>query len=191
MIKDRFAHITDQELLDRYYAEKNNDWLGALLQRYTLLLFGVCMKYLKNEEEARDSVQQVFLKAITEVEKYRVVYFKAWIYMVAKNYCLMKLRNGHGKISASYSGEVEVPAEEMPNPDSYQEKEQLFELMGESLAALNKEQKWCVTLFYLEKKSYSEISGLTGYSTLQVKSHLQNGKRNLKILLDKKLNKNV
>ena len=81
----------DQELLQRFYADGNNQWLGQLLQRYTLMLLGVCMKYLKNEEEAKDAVQQIFEKAIHELGKYKVDYFKSWIYMVAKNYCLMQL----------------------------------------------------------------------------------------------------
>src|SRR5690606_5540129 len=78
--QDQYAHITDQELLGKYYAERNNYWLGLLLQRYTMLLFGVCMKYLKNEEEARDGVQQVFLKVIQELPRYKVDYFKSWLY---------------------------------------------------------------------------------------------------------------
>jgi len=90
-------NITDQELLERFYADRDNQWLGILLERYTLLLLGVCMKYLKNEEQARDGVQQIFLKAITELQKYKVEYFKSWIYMVAKNYCLMQLRDKPGK----------------------------------------------------------------------------------------------
>ncbi|HEX6914645.1 MAG TPA: sigma factor, partial [Chitinophagaceae bacterium] len=77
MNSNRFAHMTDQELLERFYTDRDNEWLGILLQRYTLLLLGVCMKYLKNEEEARDCVQQVFLKSITELGKYRVSYFKS------------------------------------------------------------------------------------------------------------------
>ena len=88
--------MTDQELLDHYYNSGDNDWLGILLPRYTLLLLGVCMKYLKNEEEARDCVQQIFVKVITELAKYRVGYFKSWIYTIARNHCLMKLRDRHG-----------------------------------------------------------------------------------------------
>jgi DNA-directed RNA polymerase specialized sigma24 family protein len=95
---DHFQHISDAELLDKFYNDKNNQWLGILLQRYTLLLLGVCMKYLKNEEEAKDSVQQVFLKAIAELQKYKVTYFKSWLYMVAKNHSLMKLRDRQGKM---------------------------------------------------------------------------------------------
>ncbi|HRF25092.1 MAG TPA: sigma-70 family RNA polymerase sigma factor, partial [Chitinophagaceae bacterium] len=88
MKSDTYDHIPDQELLARFYSDHNNEWLGILLQRYTLLLLGVCMKYLKNEEEAKDSVQQIFLKVIQELHKYKVEYFKSWLYMVAKNHCL-------------------------------------------------------------------------------------------------------
>ena len=77
MNTDKYKHIADNQLLQNFYADKNNEWLGILLQRYTLLLLGVCMKYLKNEEEAKDGVQQVFLKAITELQKYKVDYFKS------------------------------------------------------------------------------------------------------------------
>ena len=87
---DKYQHITDQELLEQFYADHNNEWLGILLQRYTLLLLGVSMKYLKNEEEAKDSVQQIFLKVIQELQKYKVEYFKSWLYMVAKNHCLRR-----------------------------------------------------------------------------------------------------
>jgi RNA polymerase sigma-70 factor (ECF subfamily) len=110
--QDQFAHITDQELLGKYYAEHNNYWLGLLLQRYTMLLFGVCMKYLKNEEEARDGVQQVFLKVIQELPRYKVEYFKSWLYMVAKNYCLMKLRSKNGKTTEIKETMVATPAED-------------------------------------------------------------------------------
>lgn len=162
-----------------------------MFQRYTLLLFGVCMKYLKNEEEAKDAVQQVFMKALTELEKYKVDYFKSWIYMVAKNHCLMKLRDRPGKHTAELSDRIihMLPEEENEFKWTHLEKEHTLETLSASLQELSEEQKCCVMLFYLEKKSYQEIAGQTGFSLMQVKSYIQNGKRNLKILLDKKLNK--
>lgn len=180
---------TDAELLNNFYLENDNQWLGVLLERYTLLLLGVCMKYLKNEEEAKDSVQQIFLKAITEVHKYKVEYFKSWIYMVAKNYCLMKLRNRKGKMMADLTENIVGITAEIQQDEKLQllEKEKKLELMGAALQELGNEQKRCVTLFYLEKRTYQEISENTGYSILKVKSYIQNGKRNLKIILDKKL----
>jgi len=187
--KSRLDHITDQELLDQFYADYDNNWLGILLQRYVLLLFGVCMKYLKNEEEAKDSVQQIFLKAITELHKYRVNYFSSWIYKVARNHCLMKLRDRQGRVSLAVMDDLPLVIPDAQAEDNLLQKEQVLQLMALSMEELNEEQKRCVTLFYLEKKSYQEIASCTGYSTMQVKSYIQNGKRNLKISLDKKLNK--
>lgn len=181
---DKYNHISDAELLQRFYGDHNNEWLGILLQRYTLLLYGVCMKYLKNEEEAKDSVQQVFLKAINELHKYKVDYFKSWIYMVAKNHCLMQLRD-KGKYTAEINERVLATPDESDAKNSHIEKENNLTEMAAALQRLNKEQQLCITLFYLEKKSYQEIADQTAFAMMQVKSHIQNGKRNLKLLMTK------
>lgn len=179
-------HIADSELLENFYNSKDNQWLGYLLQRYTLLLLGVCMKYLKNEEEAKDTVQQIFLKVITELQKYRVDYFKSWLYMIARNQCLMRLRDQHGKTPKELTDNL-VLKEQDSNIAEMAEKDGLLNAMENALQELNEEQKTCVTLFYLQKKSYNEISEQTGLTLLQVKSHIQNGKRNLKLLVQKKM----
>jgi RNA polymerase sigma factor (sigma-70 family) len=181
----KYNHIDDNELLQRFTADHDNEWLGILLQRYTMLLLGVCMKYLKNEEEAKDAVQQVFLKAINELHKYKVEYFKSWIYMVAKNHCLMKLRD-KGKYTTEINEQLMATPDEATDKNSYIEKDKALTAMAQALTQLNKEQQLCVTLFYLEKKSYQEITEQTQFSLLQVKSHIQNGKRNLKLLMERK-----
>jgi len=179
--------MTDQELLQQFYNDHNNKWLGSLLQRYTLLLLGVCMKYLKNEEEAKDSVQQIFLKVIQELHKYKVEYLKSWLYMVAKNHCLMKLREKQGKITVEITDRLAARQENETDMQALLKNELALDLMAGALKELNPEQQQCVTLFYLHKKSYQEVSDATGYSMLQVKSYIQNGKRNLKILIERKL----
>ncbi len=184
---ERYQQLTDQQLLEHFYADHNNEWLGILLQRYTLLLLGLCMKYLKNEEQAKDSVQQIFLKVITELQKYKVEYFKSWVYMVAKNHCLMLLRDRQGKIPAELTDRLKIAAEEEQDKQTLLQNDHAMELMETSLKELNPEQQQCVTLFYLNKKSYQEISDVTGFSMQQVKSYIQNGKRNLRILIEKKL----
>lgn len=187
MKAQQHEHMTDQELLEQFYADHDNEWLGTLLQRYTLLLLGVCMKYLKNEEEAKDGVQQVFLKVIQELHKYRVDYFKSWLYMVAKNHCLMKLREKQGKITVEINERLTARESHDTDMEILLQNEKALMLMDESLKQLNPEQQQCVTLFYLEKKSYQEVSETTGFSMLQVKSYIQNGKRNLKIMIEKKM----
>jgi RNA polymerase sigma factor (sigma-70 family) len=180
---DKYKHITDSELLKQFYDDKNNEWLGILLQRYTLLLLGVCMKYLKNEEEAKDGVQ-IFLKSITELHKYKVDYFKSWLYMVAKNHCLMKLRD-KGKQPVEINELLLATAEETDDKINFVAKDIILTQMESALQQLNEEQQQCVTLFYLHKKTYHQIVEQTGYSLLQVKSNIQNGKRNLKIMLQR------
>ena len=177
------THTNDQELLEQWYQTRDNRLLGTLLQRYTLLLLGVCMKYLKNEEEAKDAVQHVFLKAISELPKYKVEYLKSWLYMIARNHCLMKLRDNH-----MITKEVGDWLKEEANSEDWNglDKEALLLYMEEAIQQLNTEQKTCVTLFYLHHKSYNEISTITGQSLMQVKSCIQNGKRNLKLLISKK-----
>jgi RNA polymerase sigma factor (sigma-70 family) len=184
---DKYSDITDQELLEQFYADHDNEWLGILLQRYTLLLLGVCMKYLKNEEEAKDSVQQVFLKVIQELQKYKVEYFKSWLYMVAKNHCLMRLRDKQGKITAEISDKLTSTPEQETDLQALLQNDYTLELMEQSLKELSPEQEQCVTLFYLQKKSYQQVSEETSFSMLQVKSYIQNGKRNLKLLIERKL----
>ncbi len=183
--KNNYDHISDSDLLEKFYQDKHTQWLGIVLQRYTLLLLGVCMKYLKNEDAAKDAVQQIFLKAITELRKYKVTYIKSWLYMVARNHCLMQLRDRNILVPVEDSIQLSAPE---PVQQELAEKEMMLTLLETSLEELNQEQKTCVTLFYIKKKSYQDITKETGFSLLQVKSYIQNGKRNLKLLLEKKMN---
>jgi RNA polymerase sigma factor (sigma-70 family) len=180
-------HTTDAELLNNFYTQQNNEWLGILLQRYTLLLFGVCMKYLKNEEEAKDAVQQICFKALNEILKHKVIYFKSWLYTVAKNYCLMQLRGSNRSLITELKEELIAPSPEVKPLQEHFYQEALLLRLTEAIEALGQEQKQCVTLFYLQKQSYQQIATSTNTSILQVKSHLQNAKRNLKNLMAAKM----
>ena len=181
---EQYQELSDQELLMRYKADGNGDWIGILFDRYVILLLGLCMKYLKNEEDARDSVQQIFLKVLSDVNKHDVVYFKAWIYQVARNHCLMQLRH-HKELELKEDYMPGAARQEDVSPEPYVQKDTMLENMERALGELNREQSVCVRMFYLDKKSYQEITEQTGYSLLQVKSYIQNGKRNLRILLEK------
>lgn len=178
--------LTDEELLQRYKADEDSNWIGILFDRYAILLLGLCMKYLKNEEDARDSVQQIFLKVLAEINKHQVQFFRAWIYMVAKNYCLMQLRHKQQvrqeEVNENYLNNPAIPDEEKAK---FIEKDILLENMQQALEQLNPDQRICLKLFYLQKVSYQDIATRTGYTLLQVKSYIQNGKRNLKQLLSK------
>lgn len=175
--------LTDEDLLNRYYEQGDSQWLGHLLQRYTIMLLGVSMKYLKNEEAARDSVQQVFLKVIPELSKYRVTYFKSWIYQIAKNHCLMQLRDQKKWGIPLPAKEMTVEGDVSIDLQHWTDQEKTYDSLEVAIRSLSEEQRVCVTLFYLKKMSYRQVAAETGYSIPMVKSHIQNGKRNLRIAL--------
>jgi RNA polymerase sigma-70 factor (ECF subfamily) len=178
---------SDAALLDLYKKDKDTKWIGYLFERYTLLVFGVCMKYLKQVNDAKDATQQVFEKAFVEVNKYEVTYFKSWMYSIARNHCLMQLR-GKGLQTVFMETLPEDLGENFNSQELFDAKENLHEQqienLGDAIAQLNQEQKLCIDLFYLQKLSYREIEEKTGFSFQQVKSHIQNGKRNLRIFLE-------
>lgn len=186
-MNEQYLKYDDGYLLDRYMQTKDNYWLGILLQRYTVLVLGVCMKYLKNEEEAKDAVQQIFFTLLQRIDRHQVHNFKNWLYTVAKNHCLMHLRKSNQFYVTELKEDLlNLEADSGTQTENLQFREQLMEFVEVSLEELNSEQKTCITLYYLEKKSYSQIAEATGYSGDQVKSYIQNGKRNLKNLILKK-----
>ena len=179
---ENLPYQSDSELLERFSQTRDNEHLGILLQRYTYLLLGVCMKYLKNEEEAKDAVQQVFLKVIHELPRYKVEYFKSWIYTIARNHCLMQLRN-KGKQTSPINEKIVAAEESLTSKEQLLQQDLQLNQLNRALEQLNEEQKLCVTLFYLKKQTYQQIAESSGFTLMQVKSFIQNGKRNLKLQL--------
>jgi RNA polymerase sigma factor (sigma-70 family) len=170
-------------LLRRYRGTGNNEWLGLLLQRYTMLLIGVAMKYLKDKEAAQDAVQQIFLKSLTHLPAGEIGNFKGWLYILMRNYCLQALRD---RVHLKGEEAIQwVPAEGDHKQEAMEREMSLTE-MESALCTLIPEQQHCIRAFYLEKKSYQQIMDTTGFSFAQVKSYIQNGKRNLKIILSRR-----
>lgn len=173
------SNLTDEELLAKYRSTGDNTCIGDLLQRYTLLLLGVAMKYLKDKDEAQDAVQHVFLKAITHLPVGEIHNFKGWLYILMRNHCLQLLR--HKTYHTDADALVTIPEENTNSALPYTDDQ-----INEAIGMLGAQQKDCIVLFYLKKLSYQQIMDQTGYTFIQVKSYIQNGKRNLKQILLKK-----
>lgn len=187
MERSRYLDISDQGLLEKYFQTRDKQWLGVLLERHTLLLYGVCMNYLKNVEDARDSVQQVQLKVMEEVGKYKVEFFRSWLYMVTVNHCNLQLRNRQHLFREITDLDLSTQPSEGRMPEA--EKEQQLELLTKAMEELKESQRVCVRKFYLENKTYLVISKETRFSLKQVKSNIQNGRRNLRLILERELSK--
>lgn len=174
---------TDDELLRLYQTTHNLEWLSALYLRYASLVYGVCLKYLKDRDDAKDAVMQIHEKLIESLLQHQVSNFRSWLYVNARNHCLMQLRARKGKISG------EIPPFLMENgleqhPEGDIDLEQSLVKLEKCIETLVGEQQHCVRLFYLEEKCYKDVADETGFDLNQVKSYIQNGKRNLKICME-------
>lgn len=179
--------LDDNALVSHYKSTTDNAVIGVLFERYTHLAFGVCMKYLKSEQESKDAVMQIFEKLISDLMKHEVQNFKYWIHTVCKNHCLMQLRAEKSLAEKKVEFKKDLPIiMENHSIAHHIQKEIELKHLSEAIKSLNDEQKICVELFYLKEKSYQEVAEITGFSLLNVKSYIQNGKRNLKLFLEKK-----
>ena len=181
-------NYSDEELVMLFRNKHDLEALGALYRRYMLLVYGVCMKYLKNREDSQDAVMQIFEILVKDIPRFEIQNFKGWLYTVSRNHCLMQLRktskekNREPEISASVfmeSTTVMHPIEEEPNED-------LQERLRWCLEQLKEEQRRCVELFYYQQQCYKQIAANLNIAEEKVKSYIQNGKRNLKICIESK-----
>jgi RNA polymerase sigma factor (sigma-70 family) len=180
----KYDLLTDDELIARYRRTQDNEWLGRLLERYAALLLGVAMKYLKDKNLAEDAVQQVFLKAITHFPEGNIANFKGWLYVLTRNHCFQELRDKPHFAAAEAIDTVLLMDTGIEDKRLH---EATLESLTQAIAELAIEQQTAITLFYLKRKTYEQIVALTGYNFMQVKSYIQNGKRNLKAILTKKM----
>lgn len=185
--KRKLESLNDDMLLSKYRSTGNLEILGVLYHRYMTMVYGLCLKYYKDRELSQDAVMGIFEKLVTELERHEVKNFKSWLYVLSRNYCLMQLRVlnkekekirfvGEGE---SYFMENEVEVHPIDKGDNNIDK-----ALEDCIEKLKNEQKNCIKLFYYESKCYQEIAELMRMDEKKVKSHLQNGKRNLKICLE-------
>ena len=176
--------LTDKELVDLYKKSTGLDALGELYRRYMDLVYGVCLKYLKNSEAAKDSVMQIFEELVVKLKKHEVENFKSWLYQVAKNHCLMQLRSPKNLKTVEISPTL-MQNEENVHLNGVLEREENLEKMEHCLKTLTDDQQTAIRLFYLEGKCYNEIVEATGREWKDVRSFIQNGRRNLKLCMEK------
>jgi RNA polymerase sigma-70 factor (ECF subfamily) len=180
---------SDAQLIEMYRNSHELKYIGQLYTRYTTLVYGVCIKYLKDEDSAKDATMQVFENLIPLLKKHQIENFRGWLHTLVKNHCLMELRKKSKQQTSSYdtlyeTSDLDVEKEDFSHLDDKFQKEKDLELLEKAMVGLKEEQKVCVELFYLKDKSYNDIVEITGFNIKQVKSHIQNGKRNLKLIME-------
>lgn len=177
------SDLTDEELIAAYRLNDSSSF-GILFSRYRVMVYGVCLKYLKDREDAMDAVMQIFEKLQTQLKCQEIQTFKSWLYVTSRNHCLMHLRAGKGKIKVGIDTafmESDLILHLEDEPDFNQNLAKLENCINE----LGSEQQLCIRQFYLAEKCYKEIVEISGFDLNKVKSYIQNGKRNLKICMER------
>ncbi|HYK77391.1 MAG TPA: sigma-70 family RNA polymerase sigma factor [Daejeonella sp.] len=179
-----FSEIDELSMLREYRRTGDLNVLGKLYGQYMHLVYGLCLKYFKDEEQSKDAVMQIFEQLVSKLRVHEVSNFKSWLYTLARNYCLMALRVS-SKHEMLRMDENFMENEAVVHLDIDDTKERKLNMLENCLEKLPEEQQKTVRLFYLEQKCYKEVSEITGYDLNKVKSYIQNGKRNLKICIEK------
>ena len=175
---------TDESLLKEYHSTGDLNILGELYAKHSEMVYYVCLRYLKEPEKSKDAVMQIFEDLIHKVTKQEIKDFPKWLYVVAKNFCLMALRSQKGKIEINTDDFVEFSAK-LHQEDNYIEKEERLTKLEYCISQLPEKQKVTVDLFFINEKCYKEVVEITGFTMNEVKSFIQNGKRNLKNCMQK------
>ncbi|HET8829805.1 MAG TPA: sigma-70 family RNA polymerase sigma factor [Pelobium sp.] len=178
------ANLADEHWVAEYKNSGDLQVLGKLYKNYMPLVYGVCLKYFKHPEESQDAVMQIFEQLIDKLKNHEVKNFKSWLYVLTRNFCLMELRKSK-KVTTVNIEDTFVESDALLHHDDNDTRENRLLLMEACLGTLVEEQKKTLQLFYLEQKCYTEVADKTGYELKKVKSYIQNGKRNLKICIER------
>ena len=176
---------SEQQLLEQYRRTGNLEVLGKLYEPYMSLVYGLCLKYYKDEDQSKDAVMQIIEQLVSKLKAHEVSNFKSWLYTLARNYCLMDLRAGNRYETVSIDEQPFMENSGFVHLDIDDTKENKLSVMERCIEELPVEQKESIRLFYLEQKCYKDVADITGYDMNKVKSYIQNGKRNLKICIEK------
>lgn len=172
----------DEALLQSYRQTGDLAVLGRLYEQYMPLVYGVCLKYLQDEEQSKDAVMQIFEELIVKINRHEVKQFRGWLYVLSRNFCLMQLRANKKTETLSIDEVMEFPF--VLHHDDESDSEASIQQLEKCMQQLSPQQQQSIDLFYIKEKCYKEVADITGYTLNEVKSYIQNGKRNLKICLE-------
>jgi RNA polymerase sigma-70 factor (ECF subfamily) len=178
---------TDEKLVEEYFRTGDRALMGHLFEKHVKTVFGVCLFYFRDKEKAKDAVMQVFEKLISELRRSEVRNFKGWLSFVVRNHCLNEIRTSRAKqFVPEHYLDFEVRHADLEEEERIAavKEDEMITHIRELLPQLKEKQRVCIEMFYLRQLSYEEVAAATGYSPGEVKSYIQNGKRNLKLMIE-------
>lgn len=182
--RQKTGSLSDLELIVKFRSTDDLSLVSELFGRYTTMMYGVCLKYLRDRDDSRDAVMQVFERLPHALKTHEIANFKSWLYVTTRNHCLMQIRAKKGKRTEEIDSQV-VESDFLVHLEGESDLENDLTRLERCIQQLAGEQQTCVRMFFLEEKCYKDVADLTGFDLNKVKSYIQNGKRNLKICMEK------
>ncbi|MFV0539399.1 MAG: RNA polymerase sigma factor [Dysgonomonas sp.] len=180
------VEYNDEELLSLFKKTGEAEYFQQLYERYIPLIYGLCLKYLQNPEGSQDAVIDIFENLSQKIQGYEIKIFKNWLYSVVKNHCFHVLKENKREILVDFDSQF-MESDSVLDLLSEESEEEKDKALSQCLEKLPEPQRISVEKFFYEDKSYAEIVDETGFHLKSVKSYIQNGKRNLKICIEKNL----
>ncbi|MFD0752098.1 RNA polymerase sigma factor [Mucilaginibacter calamicampi] len=178
---NNYSRSADEVLLLKYRETGDLEVLAALYEKYMHLVYGLCIKYLKDKDSSKDAVMQIFEELIIKSARHEVSNFKSWLHVLTRNFCLSQMRSVKNKQKESLDA-VDNMSDGVQHDQGWDDE--MWKL-DQCKQKLSQEQRTSIELFFIADKCYKEIADSTGYDVKEVKSYIQNGKRNLKICMEK------
>jgi RNA polymerase sigma-70 factor (ECF subfamily) len=183
--KKNISVLPDEELLQQYRDSGDSLYFGELYNRYIPLVYGVCLKYLHNTDKSQDAVMRIFENLLPKISQYEIAVFRTWLYSVVKNHCLQVLRKENREIAVDFNADLMESEEVLHLLEEEETDSERMDALRHCLDKLPERQRTVIIRFFMDEMSYADIADCTEYNLNQVKSYIQNGKRNLRICIEK------
>ncbi|MGH9821815.1 MAG: RNA polymerase sigma factor [Blastocatellia bacterium] len=179
--------LTDSQLIERTLGGEA-DAFNLLVHRWERQIYGLTLRMLGKDDEAKDATQETFLSAYRNLGKFRgEAKFSSWIYRIALNICNTKLR-GRTRTVVSIEEQqeavgFEVPAETEDLAGGIQ-KEQVARHVRRALQGLPADMRQVIVMKEYEGLKFSEIADILGIPVSTVKTRMYTGLSELRKRLD-------
>jgi RNA polymerase sigma-70 factor (ECF subfamily) len=176
--------VSDAEFVEKARAGDHQAF-RVLVERYQGRAYGLALRVLRNEDAARDAVQDGFLKAYGSLDRFEGrSSFYTWLYRIVMNQCLDRKRRDRSDREVEWNDEVATGLEQdgamaATAPDVAAERGELRELLGRAIADLPEDARRTIQLREIDGLSYKEIAAALGIPKGTVMSRLHYARRSL------------
>ncbi len=175
----------DDRLLAEFIETGDAVLLGELYTRHMPLVYGLCLKYLGSAPDAEDATMEIFEELADKLARHRVRNFRSWLWSVARNHCLQRLRREKRSMRVDFDDRFMESAPLVHLLSEGTGDETALVAMERCMEKLPERQREAVEMFFMEHRSYADIADATLGEVKRVKSYIQNGKRNLRLCMER------